>query len=391
MSTDGAFDRFTRTVDAAAAIAGIKDARLLERIKTPERIHEVSVPIARDDGSHAIFTAYRVQHSSARGPYKGGIRYHPNVSLDEVKALAAWMSIKTAVVDIPLGGGKGGITVDPKTLSRTELEALTRSYTERIWRVIGPQVDVPAPDVNTNSQTMDWIAHEYGRQSRTISPAVVTGKSLARGGSAGRDTATAQGGFEVLHDALGATGESIDGAAVAIQGFGNAGANAAILLQRAGARIVAASDSTAAVFAADGLPVAQLVEHKAKGGSFADLADYETRPAEDPLFAEADILVPAALEGQITSDNAERVKARWILELANGPTTPEADAMLERRRVKVLPDILANAGGVVVSYYEWLQNLHTEKWLREEVEARLAVTMRRAYERVSELATFRRA
>ncbi|TMF00508.1 MAG: Glu/Leu/Phe/Val dehydrogenase [Chloroflexi bacterium] len=211
MSTDGAFDRFTRTVDAAAAIAGIKDARLLERIKTPERIHEVSVPIARDDGSHAIFTAYRVQHSSARGPYKGGIRYHPNVSLDEVKALAAWMSIKTAVVDIPLGGGKGGITVDPKTLSRTELEALTRSYTERIWRVIGPQVDVPAPDVNTNSQTMDWIAHEYGRQSRTISPAVVTGKSLAHGGSAGRDTATAQGGFEVLHDALGATGESIDG------------------------------------------------------------------------------------------------------------------------------------------------------------------------------------
>jgi len=391
MSTDGAFDRFTRTVDAAAAIAGIKDARLLERIKTPERIHEVSVPIARDDGSHAIFTAYRVQHSSARGPYKGGIRYHPNVSLDEVKALAAWMSIKTAVVDIPLGGGKGGITVDPKTLSRTELEALTRSYTERIWRVIGPQVDVPAPDVNTNSQTMDWIAHEYGRQSRTISPAVVTGKSLAHGGSAGRDTATAQGGFEVLHDALGATGESIDGATVAIQGFGNAGANAAILLHRAGARVVAASDSTAAVFAADGLPVGRLVEHKAKGGSFADLADYEKRPTEDPLFAEADILVPAALEGQITSANAERVKARWILELANGPTTPEADAILERRRVNVLPDILANAGGVVVSYYEWLQNLHTEKWLREEVEARLAVTMRRAYERVSELATFRRA
>src|SRR5438552_242858 len=274
MSTDGAFDRFTRTVDAAAAIAGIKDAALLERIKTPDRIHEVSIPIARDDGSQAIFTGYRVQHNAARGPYKGGIRYHANVNLDEVKALAAWMSIKTAVVDIPLGGGKGGITVDPKTLSRTELEALTRSYTERIWRVIGPQVDIPAPDVNTNSQTMDWIAHEYGRQSRTISPAVVTGKSLAHGGSAGRDTATAQGGFEVLHDALGATGESIDGAAVAIQGFGNAGANAA---------------------------------------------------------------------------------------------------------------------GVVVSYYEWLQNLHTEKWLREEVEARLAVTMRRAYERVSELATFRRA
>jgi len=391
MSTDGAFDRFTATIDAAAAIAGVKDSALLERIKTPERIHEVSVPIVRDDGSHVVLTGYRVQHSSARGPYKGGIRYHPNVSLDEVKALAAWMSIKTAVVDIPLGGGKGGIAVDPKTFSKTELEALTRSYTERIWRVIGPQVDIPAPDVNTNSQTMDWIAHEYGRQSRTISPAVVTGKSIAHGGSAGRDTATAQGGFEVLHAALEATGESIDGAKVSIQGFGNAGANAALLLHNAGALIVAASDSTAGVRDANGLPVLELIAYKAKGGSFADLDGYEKGSTEDPLFADSDILVPAALEGQITAANADGVKARWILELANGPTTPEADALLERRRVKVLPDILANAGGVVVSYYEWLQNLHAEKWLREEVEARLSVTMRRAYERVSELATFRRA
>ena len=391
MSTEGAFDRFTRTVDAAASIVGLKDQALLERIKTPERIHEVSIPIVRDDGSRVVFTGYRVQHSSARGPYKGGIRYHPNVNLDEVKALAAWMCIKTAVVDIPLGGGKGGITVDPRLLSKTELESLTRSYTERIWRVIGPQVDIPAPDVNTNSQTMDWIADEYGRQSRTISPAVVTGKSIAHGGSAGRDTATAQGGFEVLHDALGAKGESIDGATVAIQGFGNAGANAAVLLHNAGARIVGASDSTAAVFAEEGLPVAELVAFKTNGGSFADLTDYDRKPAEEPLYVEADVLVPAALEGQITAANADRVKARWILELANGPTTPEADAMLERRHVNVLPDILANAGGVVVSYYEWLQNLHAEKWLREEVEARLAVTMRRAYERVSELATFRRA
>ena len=391
MGSESAFDRFTRTVDAAAAIVGLKDVALLERIKTPERIHEVSVPVTRDDGTQVILSGYRVQHSSARGPYKGGIRYHPNVNLDEVKALAAWMSIKTAVVDIPLGGGKGGITVDPKAMSKTELEALTRSYTERIWRVIGPQVDIPAPDVNTNAQMMDWIAHEYGRQSRTISPAVVTGKSIANGGSAGRDTATAQGGFEVLHAALEATGESIRDSNVAIQGFGNAGANAAILLSAAGARIVAASDSTAAIVAPDGLPVSELVAYKNKGGRFADIDGYEKRPAEDPLFVDADILVPAALEGQITAGNADQVKARWVLELANGPTTPEADAMLERRRVVVLPDILANAGGVVVSYYEWLQNLHAEKWLREEVEARLAVTMRRAYERVSELATFRRA
>ncbi len=391
MGSESAFDRFTRTVDSAAAIVGLKDAALLERIKTPERIHEVSVPVTRDDGTNLILSGYRVQHSSARGPYKGGIRYHPNVNLDEVKALAAWMSIKTAVVDIPLGGGKGGITVDPKSMSKTELEALTRSYTERIWRVIGPQVDIPAPDVNTNAQMMDWIAHEYGRQSRTISPAVVTGKSIANGGSAGRDTATAQGGFEVLHAALEATGESIRDSRVAIQGFGNAGANAAILLSAAGARIVAASDSTAALVSPEGLPVSELVAYKNKGGSFADMDGHDKRPTEDPLFVDADILVPAALEGQITAANADQVKARWVLELANGPTTPEADAMLERRRITVLPDILANAGGVVVSYYEWLQNLHAEKWLREEVEARLAVTMRRAYERVSELATFRRA
>ena len=391
MTTESAFDRFTRTIDAAAAITGIKDEALLQRIKTPERIHEVSVPVVRDDGSQAVFTGYRVQHSSARGPYKGGIRYHPNVNLDEVKALAAWMSIKTAVVDIPLGGGKGGITVDPKSLSKAELEALTRSYTERIWRVIGPQVDIPAPDVNTNSQTMDWIAHEYGRQSRTIAPAVVTGKSIANGGSAGRDIATAQGGFEVLHAALEATGESIKDSTVAIQGFGNAGANAAVLLSAAGARIVAASDSTAAVQSAEGLPVADLVRLKAQGGSFSELQGFEKLATEDPLFAEADILVPAALEGQITAANADRVRARWVLELANGPTTPEADSVLEHNRINVLPDILANAGGVVVSYYEWLQNLHAERWLREEVEARLAVVMRRAYERVSQLATFKRA
>jgi glutamate dehydrogenase/leucine dehydrogenase len=391
MSSEGAFDRFSRTVDAAAAIAGLRDAALLERIKTPERVHEVSIPILRDDGSETIFTGYRVQHSSARGPYKGGIRYHPNVTLDEVKALAGWMSIKTAVVDIPLGGGKGGITVDPRRLSKRELEALTRSYMERIWRVIGPQIDIPAPDVNTNSQTMDWLADEYARLSKGNAPGVVTGKSIAHGGSAGRDTATAQGGFEVLHAALGATGENIHDTTVAIQGFGNAGANAAVLLSAAGARVVAASDSTAAVAAPDGLPVAELVAYKSKGGSFADLAHYDLKAADEPLYAEADILVPAALEGQITAANADRVKARWILELANGPTTPEADAMLERRRVQVLPDILANAGGVVVSYYEWVQNLHSEKWLREEVEARLAMTMRRAYERVAELATFKRA
>ena len=346
----------------------------------------ILLPVTLDDGSQQLFTAYRVQHSSARGPYKGGIRYHPNVCLDEVKALAGWMSIKTAVADIPMGGGKGGIKVDPHKLSVHELESLTRAYTERIWRDIGPEVDIPAPDVNTDSQTMDWFADEYERLAGVHGGAVVTGKSIAHGGSLGRDTATAQGGYDVLEAALQAKGETLTDKTVAIQGFGNAGANAALLLAQAGARIVAVSDSTASLGASDGLPVDELTEFKARGGSFAQFPRFEKGPADSPLFEPVDILVPAALEGQITDANAERVKARWVLELANGPTTPEADAILEARGITVLPDILANAGGVVVSYFEWAQNMHSERWVREEVEARLSVTMRRAFENVTELA-----
>ncbi len=387
MGETSAYERFCAIVDAASAVAGIEDPGVLEAIKRPERVHEVSIPLARDDGRREMLTGYRVQHSSARGPYKGGIRYHPNVTLDEVKALAGWMSIKTAVVDIPLGGGKGGITVDPHKLSVTELEALTRAYTERIWRVIGPMVDVPAPDVNTDSRVMDWLEDEYARLSGHDAPAVVTGKTIEHGGSLGRDTATAQGGIDVLEAALAAAGENLRGKKVAIQGFGNAGSNAAILLQQAGATIVCVSDSTAAIRKAGGLPVGELVEFKHKGGRFADLKDYEKLGTEAPLFEPVDIVVPAALEGQITAHNAEQVKARWVVELANGPTTPEADAILAGRGVKVLPDILANAGGVVVSYFEWVQDLHSERWMLEEVQARLAVTMRRAFDAVTEIAT----
>ncbi len=389
MKSQSAYERFVATVEGAAAIAGIADEALLERIKTPERVHEVAVPLTRDDGKQELLTAFRVQHSSARGPYKGGIRYHPNVSLDEVKALAGWMSIKTAVVDIPMGGGKGGIKVDPRGLSQHELEALTRAYTERVWRVIGPEVDIPAPDVNTDSQTMDWIADEYERLSGVHGGAVVTGKSIAHGGSLGRDTATAQGGFDVLEAALKALGETFKGKTVSIQGFGNAGANAAMLLDRAGARIVAVSDSTASLYAPEGLPVDRLIAFKEGGGSFAQITEWTKGPSDAPLFKPVDILVPAALEGQITVWNAERVQAKWVLELANGPTTPEADVILEQAGRRVLPDILANAGGVVVSYFEWVQNMHGEKWLREEVEARLALIMRRAYDNVTALATDR--
>lgn len=387
MATDSAYERFCTLVDAAAADAGITNPALVARIKRPERIHTVTIPLQRDDGRQELYTGYRVQHSSARGPYKGGIRYHPRVDLDEVMALAGWMTIKTAVVDIPLGGGKGGIVVDPHTLSQHELELLTRGYTDLIWHDIGPQLDVPAPDVNTTSQTMDWLADEYSRLAQADTPAVTTGKSLAHGGSLGRDTATAQGGFDVLEAAL--EGERFEGMTVSIQGFGNAGANAALLLENAGATIVAASDSTATLEAPESLPVRRLVEYKAAGGHFKDFPEFTKLDPSAALFQAVDILVPAALEGQLTAENASWVKARWILELANGPTTPEADAILTQAGVTVLPDILANAGGVVVSYFEWVQNLHGEHWTAPEVEARLAITMRKAYQAVAELAASR--
>lgn len=387
MNTESAFERFLAIVDSAAPIAGINEPVLLERIKTPERIHQVSIAVTLDDGTDRLFTGYRVEHSSARGPYKGGIRFHPSVSLDEVKALAGWMSIKTAVVDIPMGGGKGGIKVDPRELSVHELEALTRAYTDMIARDIGPDVDIPAPDVNTDSQTMDWLADEFERVTGIHGGAVVTGKSLGHGGSLGRDTATAQGGLDVLEAALAAAGEKFAGKTVAIQGFGNAGANAAALLAGAGALIVCVSDSTASVIDRTGLAVDKLISYKERGGSFIDLLGATKGAPDRPLFEAVDILVPAALEGQITSQNAELVHARWVLELANGPTTPEADAILQQRGITVLPDILANAGGVVVSYFEWAQNMHSERWVREEVQARLAVTMRSAFEAVTDVAT----
>ena len=389
MGTLSPFGRFQRLVESVAGSAGITDPAVVERVKTPERVHIVSIPLVRDDGRLELYTGFRVQHSSARGPYKGGIRYHPRVNLDEVQALAAWMSIKTAVVDIPLGGGKGGIVVDPHTLSTAELERLTRSYTDLIWRDIGPTLDIPAPDVNTNSQTMDWIADEYARLTGAPAPAVVTGKSLEHGGSKGRDTATAQGGFDVLQAALEQAGEKLTGLTVSIQGFGNAGSHAAVLLSGAGALVVSASDSSSTLHDPEGLPVAYLARFKGEGGRFADLKDFEHLEPGRELEQEVDILVPAALEDQITAANADAVRARWILELANGPTTEEADARLAAAGVTVLPDVLANAGGVVVSYFEWVQNLHGESWTRPEVEARLAITMRRAFGAVHELAAQR--
>ncbi len=381
---ENAFDRFVVTVDAAGKLAGV-DEVALKRIRVPERMHIVSIPIKSDSGQWEVFTGYRVQHSSVRGPYKGGIRYHPQVTLDEVKALAAWMAIKTAVVNIPMGGGKGGITVDPKALSKGELERLTRCYTERIYRDIGPMVDVPAPDVNTTSEMMDWLADEYGRLIGHYAPGVVTGKSMARGGSEGRDTATALGGFYVLQEAFNQEHIPLMGKRAAISGFGNAGYNMAIFLKNAGVKVVAVSDSTANVAQESGLDVDELVKFKTKGGRLADLNALKKISTEQLLAADVDILVPAALENQITAEVASRVRAPYIVELANGPVTTEGDIELNRHGVTVFPDILANAGGVTVSYFEWKQNVSGEMWTRADVNEKLQKVMARAFADVNAL------
>ena len=382
---ENAFDRFVKTVDAAGKLAGVDEAAL-KRIRVPERMHIVSIPIKRDSGQWEVFTGYRVQHSSVRGPYKGGIRYHPQVTLDEVKALAAWMAVKTAVVDIPMGGGKGGITVDPKLMTKPELERLTRCYTERIHRDIGPKVDVPAPDVNTTPEMMDWLADEYGRLLGHYVPGVVTGKSMAKGGSEGRDTATALGGFYVLEEAFKHENITLGGKTAAISGFGNAGYNMAIFLKNAGVKVVAISDSTANVALDSGLDIDALVAYKTKGGRLADVDGLRRITTEELLASDVDILVPAALENQINAEIASRMRAPYVVELANGPVTTEGDIELDRQGITVFPDILANAGGVTVSYFEWKQNVSGEMWTRAEVNEKLQGVMAKAYADVNLLA-----
>ena len=348
-----------------------------------ERETKVTFPVKMDDGSLKLFTGYRVQHSSLLGPYKGGIRYHPQVDLDEVSALATWMTIKTATVDLPLGGGKGGIICNPKELSETELENLTRAFIKKIAPIIGPHKDIPAPDIYTNSKIMDIIVDEYSKTENLPiekARAVVTGKSLENGGSLGRDTATARGGQFVLKQAIEQTQiiPTLENATVAIQGSGNAGGNFAKLIAKDGAKIIAISDSKTAIHNPNGLDIEKILEHKKQTGSFADAPDSNSITNEQLIELDCDILVPAALENQITEQNANQIKAKIILELANGPTTPEADKILEDKNKLILPDILANAGGVTVSYYEWYQNIHEEKWTAEEVDAKLKEKMQKA-------------
>ncbi len=350
-------------------------------LRTPMKQIEHKLGVDMDDGTKIIFEAYRIQHNNWRGPFKGGIRFHPQVDLDEVKTLAALMSFKTAVAGIPMGGGKGGVTVDPKVLSQGERERLDRAWAQAFKADIGPEVDVPAPDVNTGSFDMDIIAAEYGH------PAVVTGKSIEHGGSLGRDTATAMGGWYVLQQLKNRLFLDPETFTVVIQGFGNAGATFADICARHGVKVVGTSDSSGAIYSADGIDIAALHQHKQATKSVKDFPGARNITNAELLELECGVLVPAALEGQLTIDNAARVNAKVVLELANGPTTVEADDILFGKGINVIPDILANSGGVTVSYFEWDQNMKGEKWTAEKVDQMLKDHMEKAAEEVWKRAT----
>jgi glutamate dehydrogenase/leucine dehydrogenase len=383
------FENAQKQLDEAAKILAL-DPAVHQFLRWPQRELHVSFPARMDDGSWKIFKGYRVQHSFARGPAKGGIRFHPDVNIDEVRALAFWMTMKCATVGIPYGGAKGGVIVDPKKHSQKELENITRRFTAEISLIIGPEKDIPAPDVYTNSQTMAWIMDTYSMLKGYTVTGVVTGKPISLGGSLGRDKATARGGTFVTREAAKAIGLSIKGAKVAIQGYGNAGAVAAELLGAMGAKIVAVNDSQGGARNDAGLDVKALDAYKAKKGTVKGFPGSKDI-SRDELFAlPVDILVPAALENQITKENAGLVKAKILLELANGPTTPEADEVLHKNGVTILPDILANAGGVTVSYFEWVQDLGSYFWTEDEVNQRLEQIMVRAFNDVHKEAVARK-
>jgi glutamate dehydrogenase (NAD(P)+) len=355
-------------------------------LKAPKRQLIVSIPTKMDDGSIHVFEGYRVQHSMARGPAKGGIRYHPNVTLDEVKALASWMTWKCAVVNIPYGGGKGGVVCDPKKMSIRELENMTRRYAFEISIIIGPERDIPAPDVYTNAQTMAWIMDTYSMTAGETVLGVVTGKPLPVGGSQGRNEATARGCQYVIREACKERSISLKGAKVAVQGFGNAGSIAARLLAEDGAFIIAVSDSGGGIYNARGLNMQQVLAHKAKTGALRGFPEAEPISNERLLELDCDVLVPAALENQITMENASRVKAKIVAEAANGPTTPGADTILHKNGIFLIPDILANAGGVTVSYFEWVQSLQSFFWEEAQVNQHLEKIMTRSFQEVLAIA-----
>ncbi len=378
MTDDNLLDRALVRLEDAASHLKI-DQDVLEKLKYPRETTKMRLLIRMDDGSRKSFLAWRCRYDDTRGPTKGGIRFHPDSTMEEVETLAFWMTFKCAVMNLPYGGGKGAVRVDPRTLSKTELERLSRAYIQAFANIVGPNRDIPAPDVYTNAMIMGWMADEYSQIKGEVSPAVITGKPIALGGSLGRNDATARGGFYLvrhLAEELGLSGSR----SVAIQGFGNAGQYFAQLAAADGNTVIAVSDSNGAIFKADGLDVDKLISGKTSGKRVTDLAaelGAQVISADALLAVECDVLVPAALEDMITVDNAGTIKAKVILELANGPVTPDADKILAERGIVILPDILANAGGVTVSYFEWVQNRQGYYWDLEEIHARLLKMMER--------------
>jgi len=352
---------------------------LYELLKAPSRFVEVQIPVRMDNGALRVFTGYRSQHLHVLGPAKGGIRYHHDVTADEVRALSMWMSFKTATLSLPYSGAKGGIIVDPKRLSEGEIERLSRGYVRAIWQIIGPHQDIPAPDVSTNAQIMGFMLDEYEKLRGESAPGVFTGKPVALGGSLGRTEATGRGTVIVVREAARHLGIPLQGARVAIQGMGNAGTYAGRMLEAMGAVIVAVSDSGGGVVEPKGMSMAELIEHKRATGSVKGFGGARTSSQREVLTADCDILIPAALENQINGEVASGVQAKIVAEAANGPTTPDGDLVLSRRGICVIPDILASAGGVTVSYFEWVQNLSGLYWTEEEVHSRLEQKMVRAF------------
>ena len=384
--------------DAVARLKRIGDAiqcsqQVLNTLSHAQAMMHVNVEVRMDDGHVQYFPGYRCQHNNVLGPTKGGIRFHPEVDSEEVQALALWMTLKCAVVDIPFGGAKGGVSVDPKTLSPFELERLSRAYVRSMADFIGPERDIPAPDVYTNALIMGWMMDEYEKITRVKNPGVITGKPLALGGSIGRDDATGRGAYLCIKELEKRDNLDPQQTTVAVQGFGNGGYHVARLLANDGYKVVAVSDSKGAIYRQEGLNVDSVYQQKQEHkelkavyceGSVCESQDYDTLSNEELLHCDVDILIPAALGGVITADNAEQVKARYIVEIANGPVTSDADSILKQQGVIVIPDILANAGGVTVSYFEWVQNRCGYQWSRERVEQELEQVMRRAFARANE-------
>jgi glutamate dehydrogenase/leucine dehydrogenase len=386
-STAGAINPFEvalKQLDEAAKLVNL-DAGLHQVLAHPKRVLTVSIPVRMDNGEVKVFTGFRSQHNDARGPYKGGIRYHPQVTVDEVKALSMWMTWKCAIADIPYGGGKGGIICNPKEMSDGELERMTRRYAYGIADIIGPMTDIPAPDVYTGGKEMAWIMDTYSAlKGNYVQPEVITGKPLAIGGSLGRNEATGRGLSFTVREAAKRLKVNMKSATVAVQGFGNAGQFASQLVEEQGAKVIAASDSKGGVYNKAGISVGALRKHKEKTGSVTGFAGAKSMSNEELLETECTILIPAALENQITGRNAGKIKAKIVAEAANGPTTPEADDILYKNGILTIPDILANGGGVTVSYFEWLQNLRREYWTEDEVNQRLDRNITKAFSDVYE-------